>query len=276
VTVNSELNNKIDELTEVNNDINNLLSSTEIGTIFLDRDLHIKRFTPAATGLFNLIPADVGRSIKDITPKTAYDNLWQDAAKVLHSLQVKDMELKSLSGEVFATRILPYRTRENLIDGVVLTFLDISAPALLSMARNFAQSIVDTVREPLLVLDGDLQVISANQDFYQAFHTSQQETENLRLYDLGEGQWDIPALRELLEKIIPENTSFQDFEVKHDFPRIGHKTMLLNARRIPAASEHPSMILLAIEDITAHQKREKEYEATIARLKKELVECKGK
>ena len=124
VTVNSELNNKIDELTEISNDINNLLSSTEIGTIFLDKDLRIKRFTPAATSLFNLLPQDVGRSIKDIAPKTKYEGLWRDAEKVLHCLQVKEMEVKSYSGVNFTIRILPYRTRENTIDGVVITFID--------------------------------------------------------------------------------------------------------------------------------------------------------
>jgi two-component system CheB/CheR fusion protein len=274
VTVNSELNGKIDELTEVNNDINNLLASTEIGTIFLDRDMNIKRFTPAATKLFNLIPADVGRSIKDISPKTVYENLWQDAEAVLNSLQVKEMKLESLAGEIFATRILPYRTRENVIEGVVLTFIDISAQHLLGLAKNFAENIVDTVREPLLVLDGDLKVISANQAFYKNFHTARQNTENVLLYELGSNQWDIPRLRELLEEIIPRNASFTDFEVEHDFPGIGHKTMLLNARRIPAAGEHPHMILLAIEDVTEPQKRRDEHETAIARLKKELEELK--
>jgi two-component system CheB/CheR fusion protein len=216
--------------------------------------MHIKRFTPAATRLFNLIPADVGRSIKDISPKTENENLWQDAEEVLHSLQVKEMEVKSLSGEVYATRILPYRTRENVIDGVVLTFIDISAQYLLSLAQNFAESIVDTVREPLLVLDGDLKVISANQAFYRAFHTSKPDTLDQPIYELGDGQWDIPRLRELLEEIIPKNTSFQDFEVAYDFPRIGHKTMLLNARCIPAAGEQATMILLALEEVTEHRK----------------------
>ena len=129
VTVNAELNNKIYELIEVNNDINNLLASTEIGTLFLDRELRIRRFTPAATNLFNLIPADVGRSIRDISPKMENQNLWRETETVLHTLQVKDMELKSLTGEIYASRILPYRTRDNLIDGVVITFIDVSAPA---------------------------------------------------------------------------------------------------------------------------------------------------
>jgi two-component system CheB/CheR fusion protein len=276
VTVNSELNNKIDELTEVNNDITNLLASTEIGTIFLDQDLRIKRFTPAATRIFNLLPQDLGRSIKDIKPKTAYDHLWEDAEQVLKSLQVKELEVQSLSGEVYAVRILPYRTRDNVIDGVVFTFIDISAQHLMDMAKNFAENIVDTVREPLLVLNGDLKVISANQAFYRAFQTAREATENRPIYELGEGQWDIPRLRELLEKIIPRDASFQDFEVEHDFPRIGKKVMLLNARRLPAAGAPPHLILLAIEDCTDRVTREHERDVTVAKLKQELEECKGK
>jgi two-component system CheB/CheR fusion protein len=276
VTVNSELNNKIDELTEVNDDITNLLASTEIGTVFLDQKLRIKRFTPAATRLFSLIPSDVGRSIKDITPKTEYGNLWQDAENVLQSLQVKEIELKSLAGDTFVIRILPYRTRDNLIDGVVITFIDISAQHLLGMARNFAGSIADTVREPLLILNGELKVVSANQAFYQTFQTAKAETENLPIYELGAGQWDIPGLRELLEKIIPRDAAFRDFEVEHDFPKIGPKTMLLNARRLPAAGEHPQMILLAMEDCTERLAKEREYQESLHRLKEELAQLKAK
>jgi two-component system CheB/CheR fusion protein len=276
VTVNAELINKIDELTEINNDINNLLASTEIGTIFLDRQLHIKRFSPAATRLFNLIPADVGRSIKDITPKTVYENLWQDCEMVLRSLQVKEMEIKSLSGEAYVTRILPYRTRDSVIDGVVLTFIDVSAQYLLGMARNFAVSILNTVREPLLILDGDLKVVSANQAFYRDFHTAREDTENLLLYQLGNGQWDIPSLRELLEEIIPRNASFEDFEMEHDFPQIGKKIMMLNARRLPATGEPPCMVLLAIEDVTKARENQREHGATVPRLKEDLEELTGK
>ena len=255
MTVNSELNNKIDELTEVNNDINNLLASTEIGTLFLDRELRIRRFTPAAIKLFNLISQDVGRSIKDIAPKTGNENLWQDAEQVLHTLQVKELKLKSYTGETYAARLLPYRTRGNVIDGVVLTFIDISAPALLEMAKSFAESIVNTVREPLLVLKGNLQVILANQPFYNSFGTTRKETENYPVYELGNGQWNIPKLKELLEEIIPQNAAFTDFEVEHTFPVIGRRMMLLNARRIPAEGEQPNMILLAIEDVTESRKR---------------------
>jgi two-component system CheB/CheR fusion protein len=276
VTVNSELINKIDELTEVNNDITNLLSSTEIGTIFLDRDLNIKRFTPAATKLFNLLPLDVGRSIRDITPKTESLDIPKNAAKVLQTLQVKEFEVTNQAGETYAIRILPYRTRNDVIDGVVLTFIDISFQHLLGMAKNLAENIVDTVREPLLVLDGTLKVISANQAFYRTFQTTKEETEFRPIYELGDGQWDIPQLREILEEIIPRDSTFKDFEVERDFPRIGRKTMFLNARCIPAAGENVGLVLLAIEDVTELQRKDSEYQETIDRLEKELAEYKGK
>jgi two-component system CheB/CheR fusion protein len=125
VTVNSKLNSKVNGLTEVNSDLNTLLASTGIGIILLDQDLHIKLITPAATRLFNLIPSDVGRSIKDISPRTFYENLWQDAAGVLHSLQVKELEVKGLSGEMYAIRIQPYRNRDDAVEGVAFTFIEI-------------------------------------------------------------------------------------------------------------------------------------------------------
>jgi nitrogen-specific signal transduction histidine kinase len=135
---------------------------------------------------------------------------------------------------------------------------------------------VDTVREPLLVLDADLKVISANQVFYHTFHASKQGTEHRPIYELGDGQWDIPKLRGLLEEIIHRDISFKDFEVEHDFPRIGHKIMLLNARRIPPIGKHSSMILLAFEDCTEKVVKDQEHLKTITRLEKELTELKGK
>jgi two-component system CheB/CheR fusion protein len=255
LSVNSELQTKIDDLTEISNDINNLFTSTEIGIIFLDPQLGIRRFTPNMTQFFNLIPTDTGRSLQDITSKTAYDHICQDAEEVLTTLQTKEREIEAgMNGKWYNMRILPYRTLENMIDGVVLTFVDITERKrlkdLIQAARIYAESIIDTVREPLLVLDGDLMVISANRAFYRIVGTSPAETEKRRIYDLGSGQWNIPSLRELLEEIIPQNTSFEDFAVEVEFPDLGRKKMLLNARQIPGGESKPPLILLALEDIT--------------------------
>jgi PAS domain S-box-containing protein len=123
-------------------------------------------------------------------------------------------------------------------------------------ARRYAESIVETVREPLLVLDADLKIISANRSFYTTFKVTPAETVGSLIYDLGNKQWDIPKLRELLEKVLPEKEAFDGFEVTHDFQDIGHKIMLLNACRIYRKDIGAKMILLAIEDITERKRLE--------------------
>ena len=119
--------------------------------------------------------------------------------------------------------------------------------------QKYAEGIVDTVREPLIVLTPDLRVIKANRSFYETFHMTPEETEGRFLYSIDDNVWDIPSLRELLEEIIPQNTHFNDFEVDHEFPAIGHRKMLLNARRIFQEGKGTEMILLALEDITAQK-----------------------
>jgi signal transduction histidine kinase len=133
-------------------------------------------------------------------------------------------------------------------------------------AQNYAGSIVETIRQPLLVLTSDLKVISANRPFYQTFKVHPGETEGKFLYDIGNRQWDIPALRKLLEEMIPKNTDFNDFEVDHEFPVIGRRTMLLNARRIYLEGQGIDRVLLAIEDITEHKAIQKRIDATNALL----------
>src|ERR687893_1540187 len=109
--------------------------------------------------------------------------------------------------------------------------------------QNFPQNIVDTVREPLLILDAALRVRSANRAFYHTFQVSPAETEDHLIYQLGNGQWDIPALRTLLEDIVPQSSVFNDFELEHDFPTIGRKVMLLNARKL-RQGRHEELLVL--------------------------------
>ena len=124
--------------------------------------------------------------------------------------------------------------------------------------RDYAESIVETVREPLVVLDADLRVISANRSFYETFKVKPGETEGQLLYDLGDREWDIPKLRELLEVILPTDTTFDNFEVEHEFKTIGRRVMHLNARRIYRETNETHLILLAIEDVTERKRAEEE------------------
>jgi len=154
----------------------------------------------------------------------------------------------------------PIHDDQGQISGVVLVFRDQTAErkaqTAVQEARLYAESIIATVREPLLVLDAEQHVISANREFYRTFHVTEKETEGQLLYDLSNREWDIPALRKLLEEILPQNTSFDDYEVEHNFPHIGRRTMLLNARRIYREANKTQFILLAIGDITKRKQAE--------------------
>jgi len=125
-TVNAELQGKMDEVSRSNDDLNNLFASTEVGTIFLDTELRIKSFTPSASKIFNLIKTDIGRSINDLSPKIAYEDIHKDAQEVLKTLNQKETEIQTAEGEWFSMRLLPYRTLENVIEGVVITFVDVN------------------------------------------------------------------------------------------------------------------------------------------------------
>ncbi|MGC1454460.1 MAG: chemotaxis protein CheB [Nitrospirota bacterium] len=259
VTVNTELQNKIEELSDANNDIVNLLESTLIATIFLDSKLRIKRFTPTLADLINIIQTDVGRPLGDISVKLDYPDLVADAEETVRTLATKERTVRHLDGRWFLARVLPYRTVENVIDGVVITFIDITGQKraqALQDALTYAEGIVDTVREPLLVLDADLRVMSANKSFYEIFGVSSEETVKKLVYELGSGQWNVPGLRILLEEILPKSAQFRDFVVDHEFPGVGRKKMLLNARRINQNEVGTQMILVAMEDVTGRGQRD--------------------
>ncbi|MFH1821047.1 MAG: PAS domain S-box protein [Methanobacteriota archaeon] len=149
------------------------------------------------------------------------------------------------------------------------------AESLERVALEYAENIVATVREPLLVLDGEMRVVSANRSFYQTFQVTAEETEKRLLYEVGNHQWDIPALRKLLEEIIPKVTHVDNFEITHDFPNIGRKVMLLNARRMRQLVKNTPLILLAIEDITERKRTEEDTVRESEEKYRSLVESTG-
>ncbi len=254
VTVNAELQDKIEQLAGMQNDMKNLLDNINIGTVFLNDALQIKRFTREAVRVYRLVASDVGRPLADIKSDIEGDDLIADAQAVLETLVPREREVSTVSGEWYLARIQPYRTLDNVIDGVVLTFTDVTqriqAETASEEAQKLAENIVDTVREPLLVLDGTLKTVSASRSFYQNFHVTKEDTLGRQLYELGNRQWNIPRLRELLETILPNNQILEGYQVEHDFPVIGKRKMLLNARRITGKTDETQLILLAIEDVT--------------------------
>ncbi|MEH2029796.1 MAG: chemotaxis protein CheB [Nostoc sp.] len=266
-TTNEELRSRNLELHQVNNDLTNLLASINIPILILTSDLRIRRFTPMAQRLFNLIPADAGRPLSDIRTNLDIPDLEALILEVLDTLSIKELEVQTQRGHWYNLRIRPYRTKENHIDGVVLVLIDIDvlkrSAVTLEQARNYAEAIVETVQVPLIVLDSDLRVNKANRSFYETFQVSPSETAQSLIFELGNGQWNLPGLRSLLEDILANDTSIQNLEVEHHFEQIGQKTMLLNGWKIIEQGE-AQMILLAIEDISDRKQLELERSKIIA------------
>jgi two-component system CheB/CheR fusion protein len=253
VTVNSELQAKIVQLADMQNDMKNLLDNIQVGTIFLDQHLIIRRFTRDATQIYRLVASDVGRALSDIKPELEGDDLLDAAHAVLDNLVPIEREVKTLGGNCYLARIQPYRTLENMIDGVVLTFTNITEhtrTVAIQEARLLAEGIVNTVREPLIVLNDELKVATASRSFYQCFQVTAEQTVGRPIYELGDGEWNPPALRELLEAVLPHDKAFENYLVEHDFPIIGHRKMLLNARAITSQTGEPQLILLAMDNVT--------------------------
>ncbi len=250
-TVNTELHRRNEALTEAHDDINNFFGATDIATLILDTRLRIKRFTPATKRIFNLIDADHGRVITDLTSQLIDVDLLDQARDVIDTLDKKELEVRTRDGGCYQLRILPYRTADNVIEGVVLTFQNISEVKRVQErardAQRYAESVIATVREPLVVLDDSLRVVSANNAFFREFGLDPQRTSGKHVYELDDRQWAGDQLRHLLEKIVPQNEEFNDFRVEHRFPDGQTKIMLLNARRIQRQTERGQLILLAIE-----------------------------
>jgi two-component system CheB/CheR fusion protein len=280
-TTNEELRSRNIEQSLVNNDLTNLLASINIPILMLTNNLQIRRFTPTAQELFSLIPTDVGRPFRDIRSTLDVPDLEQMILEVIDTLHTKEQEVQTLSGYWYNLRIRPYRTTENQIDGVVMVLIDIDAlkrsARTLEKARNYAETIVESVQTPLVTLDADFRVNKANRSFYETFQVSSSETANISLFELGNGQWNIPQLRWILEDILVSDVQLENFEWAHLFDNIGQKTMLLNACKLEG-EDRALMILLSIEDITERKQFETERSQLLeqeqwARQQAEIANC---
>jgi len=200
-TVNAELEAKIEDLVDIQNDLKNLMDNVTVGTIFLDRHLAIRRFTRESERIYRLVPSDVGRPLGDFHADIDED-LLDDARAVLATLVPRARDVRTRAGDWFMARIQPYRTLENVIDGVVLTFTDISdrvqAEAALRESGALAEAIVNTVREPLVVLDRVFTVVSASPGFVRLVGERREALVGRSLFLLAGGAWDQPALRRAL------------------------------------------------------------------------------
>ena len=254
-TLNEEMQNRNTELGITNNDLLNLLANVNVAVVMVGDDLRIRRFTPVSQKLLNLIPADIGRRVGEIRPNVNVDNLEEIARQALQGKELHEQQVSDKENTWYMMRARPYKTWDGKTDGAVISFQDVDVfKRRLDETKAYADTVIENARESILVLDRDLRVVLANRAFYAHFRVAPEETENRRVYELGNGQWDSPDLRQMLEAILKESGRIDNFELRHSFEQIGDRIMLLNARLV-GPLEGNGLIFLSIEDITEERKQ---------------------
>jgi len=254
ITLNEELKSGNVELTEVNNDLTNLLKSVNIPIVMVDRGLRIRRFTPVALRALKLIPADVGRSITDLRADVEVPQLETLISDVMDTLSTREVEIQDRKGHWYNLQIRPYETADNKITGAVMILFDINAAKLeaerTKMMANYAEAFIGTIRSSVIVLDNNLRVRTATDHFYDTFRLVPKETEGFHIFDVGNGQWSFSEFRALLEERLPHQPKVTDFELEHEFPRLGRKKIKLNVRQVEAANPENAVTIISIEEVT--------------------------
>ncbi len=249
VTVNSEFQKKIEELSTINDDMQNLLNSTGVATVFLDQKLNIKRYTPAATGILNLIGGDVGRPLSHITTNLRTNSLSEEAQKVLETLVPISREMETKDGRNYSMRIHPYRTTENVIAGVVISFIDINRQKQLEVEQKV---LIDSMEKPVVILDSKLKIIMTNEKFNQLFKIKEQQIQGKFLHEFSK-DLVIPQIRKIAESTGTGDSQVNDLVIEGHLPDGDRHKLKLNARPLNKASGDERKVFLSIEDLGRSQ-----------------------
>lgn len=226
-----------------------MLADSTNAMILLDRGRCIRRFTAGATALFSLRSVDLGRPIQDLSQNFHDPAFLPDILLVLEGRKTPRKEVQSNDGRRYVRTTLPYLLPDGTIEGAVIAFSDVD-PGLLSESREYAEAIVNTLREPLLVLDAELCVHSINRTFSKLFEVSSMEVLGEPLGDLDRGVWDVPELLSLLKRVAKTGAPIEEFEVAYESKTFGARTLLLNARKLRRDGACSDLILVAIDDVT--------------------------
>ena len=249
-------------------DLDALLTDSKSAMLLLDRARCIRRYTPAVTSLFSLLPGDLGRPIHDLSQNFVDPAFLSDILLVLEGRNASKKEIESNEGRWFTRQTLPYAPVNGTVEGVVITFSDVDADVL-QEARFYAEAIVNTVREPLLVLDGALCVHSVNQSFCALFQVSTAEVLGQALRDLDKGVWEIPELHSLLKSVLKSGRPVEEFEVAYESRTFGTRALLLNARTLHRGGGRSDLILVAVDDVTERRRIQKLLHENEERLREE-------
>ena len=270
-TVNDEMSHRNAELGRLNSDLVNVQASAHMAIVLLGRDLTVRRFSAQAERRFNLLAADVGRPLSQVRHDVVLPDLDAVVTAVIDTLRPHEREVQDTQGHWFSLRVRPYVTIDNVVDGAVLVLVDIddlkrTAQRLIT-ARDYAANIIETVRDPLVVLDGALRVERVNQAFRDMFRVGPGDPTGQFIYDVGDHQWDIPELRGLLQEVLTKHTTIESFLVERDFKNLGYRSMLLNARRMRHDDGDAGRIILVVEDISDRRSIESQLRDSEERLR---------
>jgi len=253
-TLNDELHSRNIELNMMNNDLTNLLASVHLPTIMVGPDLKIRRYTPMAEKVLNLIPSDIGRPVTDINLNLDLPDLAEWLTEVIETVNHKELEIEDRRGHWYRLQIRPYKTSENKIDGAVIVLVDVDMIKKtlgdISKYKDYCEAIVDNAHESFLILDGSLQIMIANRSFYRTFRIPKDLT-GKNLNEMGD-PWSGKELRRLLKEVLPQNKKLENYKIEFDFGRAGRKSLLLNGSVLRIENTGEENVLLAIQDLTEY------------------------
>ncbi len=260
ITLNDELQHRNSELSVLSHDLSNLLVGVDIPVLVLDADLCVRRFTPMAGTLLNLIPGDVGRPFSNIASSLEVSDWKELFSEVTTHGRLIEREVSDRKDHRYSLRVRPYKTSDNRIEGVLVVILDTDliyrARDQAQKSADYARAIVETIHEALVVVDSEFRVVNVNRSFCDLFRASPGDIERQVLFGQGSG-FGLGAgskglrLRELLQDVLSKKVEIKAFEIDQDFPKIGHRYLVLNARQIETSRADASKtILIAIQDFT--------------------------
>jgi two-component system CheB/CheR fusion protein len=267
VTLNDELQHRNAELNVLTHDLGNLLVGVDIPVLVLDADLRVRRFTPMAGELLNLIAGDVGRPFSNIASTLEVTDWKEMFTTVTDRGQPLEREVCNRSGHRYSMRVRPYKTGDGKIDGVLIVFLDTDVIAQARddarKAGEYAHAIVETIHEALAVVDSEINLENVNRSFCDLFRVTPREMEGKSFFGDGPGQCNSSQLQNLLKVVFSKGLEIAAFELDQDFPRIGRRRLVMNARRIASTET----VLIAIEDATFRKQAREELERSESALR---------
>ncbi|MEO7143019.1 MAG: chemotaxis protein CheB [Bryobacteraceae bacterium] len=276
-TVNAELQSGNQELSRLSDDLANLLSSASIPILMLDNNLRIRRITSAVERLLNVRSSDIGRPITEIRLQLSVEDIEPLIRGVLETLTPQELDVQDREGRWHTLRVRPYRTADNRIEGAVMALIDIDqvrrAQLAADAARNFAESVVESVQMPLLVLRSDLSVQLANRAFHRSCQAHPAEIEHKMFDEICGKVWNVPGLRDALQLVVTDRQPLDGFEFEQEAAGSGKTVVMVNARPLLPEGDH--QILVGFEDVTARRRALHETEAALLQSRGELRALTG-